>query len=137
MKALSWALAAAMRPSMSMLALGVRTRGLAVLEALATTGVVALDSSSAYMVNTLFKIIPLTSLSQAYAISAILEDATGSPCCFKAFTGRILRQGVADPACWVACLMTLKQCKLSHRVYGQMCKRLLARHLHGCAAGQW
>ena len=63
-KALSWALAAAMRPSMSMLALGVRTRGLAVLEALATTGVVALDSSSAYMVNTLFKIIPLTSLSQ-------------------------------------------------------------------------
>ena len=63
-KALSWALAAAMRPSMSMLALGVRTRGLAVLGLLATTGVLALDSSSAHTINTSFETIPPTFLHQ-------------------------------------------------------------------------
>ena len=66
-KALSWALAAAMRPSMSMFALGVRTRGLAVLEVLAATGVVALDSSSAHIMNTSFGVTPPTSVSEHMA----------------------------------------------------------------------
>jgi hypothetical protein len=53
-KALSWELAAAMRPCMSMFALGVSTRGLAVAPASsapASPGVVGLDSSSAYMLS--------------------------------------------------------------------------------------
>ena len=53
-KALSWELAAAMRPCMSMFALGVSTRGLAVAPAScvpASPGVVGLDSSSAYTLS--------------------------------------------------------------------------------------
>ena len=138
-KALSWALAAAMRPSMSMLALGVNTRGLALLGVLATTGVVALDSSSAHTINTSFEIIPPTFLRQrttsVQCWSMSLKDPAVS-CSHRQYCEardcKLSFMGCRSNGTELMQTVTYKKC-MDRRA----ASRPLAIHLHGCAAGQW
>ena len=138
-KALSWALAAAMRPSMSIFALGVRTRGLAVLGVFATTGVVALDSSSAHIMSISIHTHPTYLFELAYAISTTLEHVTECSRCSCMY-----RQDREERGCgpsFIGCIsngMELMQ-TITHEELVDRCaaSRPLAAHLHGCAAGQW